>query len=120
MWMWARAPKDDSGVRPGSKESEHWIEGYARVAELAEALPGPSQSQPPESSRRSPIWRYFGARPSEQLIIPIITATAHRQQAPRAVSVGERTQSTRGVAVGCDGVLQMRDQISPEAVRSTL
>jgi hypothetical protein len=38
-WMWARAPKDDSGVRPGSKESERWIEGYARVAELAETLP---------------------------------------------------------------------------------
>ena len=38
-WMWARAPKDDSGVRPGSKESERWIEGYARVAELAEKLP---------------------------------------------------------------------------------
>ena len=26
-------------MRPGSKESERWIEGYARVAELAEALP---------------------------------------------------------------------------------
>jgi len=38
-WMWAREPKDASGVRPGSKESERWIEGYARVAELAEALP---------------------------------------------------------------------------------
>jgi hypothetical protein len=58
--------------------------------------------------------------PSDGEIIPIITATAHRQQAPRAVSVGKGAQSTRGVAVGCDGVLQMRDQISPEAVRSTL
>lgn len=38
-WMWARAPKDDSGVRPGAKESERWIEGYARVAELAEQMP---------------------------------------------------------------------------------
>ncbi len=38
-WMWARAPKDASGMRPGSKESERWIEGYARVAELAEQMP---------------------------------------------------------------------------------
>jgi len=38
-WMWAREPKDASGVRPGSKESERWIEGYTRVAELSEELP---------------------------------------------------------------------------------
>ena len=37
--MWTRAPGDDSGVRPGSKESEHSIEGFARVAALAERLP---------------------------------------------------------------------------------
>lgn len=38
-WMWAREKKDDQGVRPGRKESERWVEGYARVAELASELP---------------------------------------------------------------------------------
>ena len=38
-WMWARAPKEPDGMRPGVKESEPWLEGYARVAELAEELP---------------------------------------------------------------------------------
>jgi len=38
-WMWAREKKDDDGVRPGCKESERWLEGYARVAELAGELP---------------------------------------------------------------------------------
>jgi hypothetical protein len=38
-WMWARQPKDGAGMRPGMKESVRWSEGYARVAELAEALP---------------------------------------------------------------------------------
>lgn len=38
-WMWAREPKDASGVRGGLKESVRWIEGYARVAERAPALP---------------------------------------------------------------------------------
>jgi hypothetical protein len=38
-WMWARAPKEPDGTRPGAKESERWLEGYARLAELAEELP---------------------------------------------------------------------------------
>jgi hypothetical protein len=38
-WMWARAPKAADGTRPGGKESERWLEGYARVAELAEEMP---------------------------------------------------------------------------------
>jgi len=35
-WMWAREPKAEDGTRPGEKESTRWVEGYARVAELAE------------------------------------------------------------------------------------
>ncbi|MEA3644014.1 MAG: IS4 family transposase [Lamprobacter sp.] len=38
-WMWAREPKDEDGTRPGEKESRRWVEGYERVAELAEQLP---------------------------------------------------------------------------------
>lgn len=38
-YMWAREPKDATGVRPGIKESSRWIEGYQRVAEQASALP---------------------------------------------------------------------------------
>ena len=38
-WMWAREPKGTDGTRPGAKESERWLEGYARVAELAAHLP---------------------------------------------------------------------------------
>jgi len=38
-WMWAREPKGADGTRPGIKESVRWGEGYARVAELAGALP---------------------------------------------------------------------------------
>jgi IS4 transposase len=37
--MWAREPKDDHGQRGGIKESLRWIEGYQRIAELAEELP---------------------------------------------------------------------------------
>jgi hypothetical protein len=37
-WMWAREPKDASGGTAGSRESERWIGGYTRVAELAEEL----------------------------------------------------------------------------------
>jgi len=37
-WMWAREPKGEDGIRPGEKESRRWVEGYARVAELAEQL----------------------------------------------------------------------------------
>lgn len=39
-WMWAREAKDESGQRPGPKESSRWIEGYERVAERATELPG--------------------------------------------------------------------------------
>jgi len=38
-WMWAREPKAPDGTRPGVKESLRWMEGYARVAELAAGLP---------------------------------------------------------------------------------
>ncbi len=38
--MWAREPKDSDGNRPGLKESRRWTEGYERVAERAEELPG--------------------------------------------------------------------------------
>ena len=38
-WMWARAPKGDDGTRPGEKESQRWVQGYERVAELAEPMP---------------------------------------------------------------------------------
>jgi hypothetical protein len=40
LWMWAREPKDSDGNRPGLKESRRWTEGYERVAERAEELPG--------------------------------------------------------------------------------
>lgn len=38
-WMWAREFRDKQGVRPGQKESGRWIEGYERVAEMADAMP---------------------------------------------------------------------------------
>jgi hypothetical protein len=37
-WMWARELKAEDGSRPGEKESTRWVEGYARVAELAEQM----------------------------------------------------------------------------------
>ena len=37
-WMWAREPKAADGTRGGEKESTRWVEGYTRVAELAEQL----------------------------------------------------------------------------------
>jgi len=40
-WMWARQFKDKKGVRDADVcESTRWLEGYARVAELARQLPG--------------------------------------------------------------------------------
>lgn len=39
LWMWARELKDKNGARPGQKESLRWIEGYERVAEMAERMP---------------------------------------------------------------------------------
>lgn len=38
-WMWAREPKDADGHRPGPLESERWIEGYARIGEMAARVP---------------------------------------------------------------------------------
>lgn len=38
-WMWAREARDETGERGGPKESSRWIEGYERVAELADTLP---------------------------------------------------------------------------------
>jgi len=38
-WMWAREPRDANGHRPGPLESDRWIEGYERVAEMAERVP---------------------------------------------------------------------------------
>jgi len=38
-WMWARESKDAQGHRAGPLESTRWIEGYERVAELAQAMP---------------------------------------------------------------------------------
>lgn len=38
-WMWAREFRDADGVRHGQKESMRWVEGYERVAEMAERLP---------------------------------------------------------------------------------
>ena len=38
-WMWAREAKKGDGKRPGILESRRWIEGYERVAEMAEAMP---------------------------------------------------------------------------------
>jgi len=35
---WAREPKGADGIRSGEKESTRWLEGYQRVAELAEQL----------------------------------------------------------------------------------
>lgn len=38
-WMWAREPRDAPGHRAGPLESTRWIEGYERVAELAQSMP---------------------------------------------------------------------------------
>ena len=38
-WMWARELKDKDGHRAGIKESVRWIEGYERLAEMAELVP---------------------------------------------------------------------------------
>jgi hypothetical protein len=38
-WIWAREPKDADGHRPGPLESNRWIEGYERIAEMAERVP---------------------------------------------------------------------------------
>ena len=38
--MWAREPKDKDGSRPGIKQSVRWVEGYERLAEMAQQLPG--------------------------------------------------------------------------------
>ena len=38
-WMWAREIKDAQGHRAGPLESTRWIEGYERVAELAQSMP---------------------------------------------------------------------------------
>lgn len=37
-WMWAREPKDADGHRPGPLESERWIKGYERIAEMSERV----------------------------------------------------------------------------------
>ena len=39
-WMWARAKRGADGVRPGMIESQRWVEGYQRVAEMALTMPG--------------------------------------------------------------------------------
>jgi hypothetical protein len=39
LWMWARLPKGADGIRPGPSESQRWIEGFERVAEMAETMP---------------------------------------------------------------------------------
>lgn len=39
-WMWARAFKQGEAPREGIAESLRWLEGYARVAEQAQTLPG--------------------------------------------------------------------------------
>lgn len=38
-WMWAREPRNAQGQRGGVCESVRWIEGYERLAELAQELP---------------------------------------------------------------------------------
>ena len=38
-WMWARESVAADGTRPGVKESQRWIEGYERLAEMAPQLP---------------------------------------------------------------------------------
>jgi hypothetical protein len=38
-WMWARSRKDANGKRHDLKESQRWIEGYERVAEMAAEFP---------------------------------------------------------------------------------
>lgn len=37
-WMWAREKRGADGVRPGLIESKRWVEGYQRVAEMAEGM----------------------------------------------------------------------------------
>lgn len=38
-WMWSRQPKEADGTRPGPTESQRWIEGYERIAEIAVTMP---------------------------------------------------------------------------------
>jgi hypothetical protein len=38
-WMWAREKRGADGVRPGMIESQRWVEGYQRVAEMALTMP---------------------------------------------------------------------------------
>ena len=39
-WNWTREFKDSEGCRPGMLESLRWIEGYERIAERAQEIPG--------------------------------------------------------------------------------
>lgn len=38
-WMWAREAKGADGKRAGILESQRWIEGYERVADMAGEMP---------------------------------------------------------------------------------
>ncbi|WP_443093194.1 IS4 family transposase, partial [Duganella qianjiadongensis] len=39
-WMWAREKRNKDGQRDGPKESVRWVEGYDRIAEMAQEMPG--------------------------------------------------------------------------------
>ncbi len=39
-WMWARQARATDGRRPGTLESQRWIEGYERIAEAAATMLG--------------------------------------------------------------------------------
>lgn len=38
-WMWAREKRSKDGQRDGPKESLRWVEGYDRIAEMAQEMP---------------------------------------------------------------------------------
>ena len=61
-WMWAREPKDANGQRPGIKESTRCVEGYERVAELANWIPRPTGCCVPSTTERCPTDRSCGKR----------------------------------------------------------
>jgi len=39
-WMWAREKRNKEGQREGPKESTRWVEGYDRIAEMAQEMQG--------------------------------------------------------------------------------
>ncbi|MGH8032797.1 MAG: IS4 family transposase, partial [Luteimonas sp.] len=94
-WMWAREPRDAQGQRGGVTESVRWIEGYERLAEVSQELPGTRLMQ--VGDRESDMFELMRRAQDMDWPVDLLVRSQHNRVLPEGQRLWDQVQACASV-----------------------